>query len=372
MSTARAAGAPRARPAGIASLTMGVPIPTGMADLTAAWLTEALGPAFGAAVASVEAHRIGTGQIADSVRLALSWDPVGAGPPSLVAKVTASSETSRQAALSTRTYEVEVGFYTELAASVTVRRPACLWAGFDSVAGAYGVVLEDLAPAEQGDQVRGCSVAEAALAIDELALLHAPHWGRTEALDGHAWLSRGGGTASPAIGQFLTALLPGFLERYQPRLTAAVVELMQRVVPKLATAPPSEGPETVIHGDYRNDNLMFGGPRVCVLDWQTVSIGPGLADLSYFLGGSLLPEERRANERDLVEHYRGRLRDQGVDVGARTCWDGYRRFAFSGMNMAILASMLVGRTDRGDDMFIAMADRAGLHALDLDTEGLLF
>ncbi len=42
---------------------------------------------------------------------------------------------------------------------------------------------------------------------------------------------------------------------------------------------------------------------------------------------------------------------------------------FSGLNMAILASMLVGRTDRGDDMFVAMAERARLHALDLDSEG---
>ena len=348
------------------------PIPTAMDDLTAEWLTAAIGPRFGgAAVTGVERRQIGTGQIADSVRLSLTWDPADGGPPSLVAKVTSASEASRQAAIQTRTYEVEVGFYRDLADQVLVRRPACYWTGFDAGASAYGLVLEDLAPAEQGDQMRGCSVEEAALAVDELALLHGPMWGHPERLEPYAWLHRGGGTTSPGIGSFLEMLLPGFLERYAERLTPEVLELIQRVVPKLATAPPAEGPETVVHGDFRNDNLMFGGERVCVLDWQTVSVGHGVADLSYFLGGSLLPDDRRAHERELLERYCGRLAEQDVALDLDDCLAQYRRFAFSGMNMAIIASMLVGRTDRGDEMFIAMADRAGLHALDHDTEGLL-
>ena len=349
-----------------------VPIPQGMDDVTEAWLTAAIGPSFGgAAVTSVERQQIGTGQIADSVRLRLGWDPEGAGPESLVAKVTSGSETSRQAAMQTRTYEVEVGFYSTLADRLPVRRPACYWTGFDPAAAAYGLVLEDLAPATQGDQMRGCTVEEAAQAVDELALLHGPFWGRTEALDDVTWIARGNSTTSPGIGPFLEMLLPGFLERYADRLTPEVLELMQRVVPKLKDAPPATGPETVAHGDYRNDNLMFGGLRVCVLDWQTVSIGQGVADLSYFLGGSLLPEDRRNHERELLERYCARLAEQDVALDLDDCLAQYRRFAFSGMNMAILASMLVGRTDRGDEMFIAMADRAGLHALDHDTEGLL-
>jgi hypothetical protein len=347
-------------------------IPTAMDDVTAEWLTAAVGPAFaGATVTDVERRQIGTGQIADSVRLSLTWDPPDAGPPSLVAKVTSASEASRQAAISTRTYEVEVGFYSQLADRLPVRRPACYWTGFDGAAAAYGIVLEDLAPAEQGDQMRGCSVDEAALAIDELALLHGPMWGRSEELTGFAWLQRGSGTTSPGIGSFLEMLLPGFLERYADRLTPEVLELVQRVVPKLGGAPPPTGPETVVHGDFRNDNLMFGGERVCVLDWQTVSIGHAVADVSYFLGGSLLPDDRRAHERELLERYCARLAAQDVALDLDACLVDYRRFAFSGMNMAILASMLVGRTDRGDDMFVAMADRAGLHALDYDTEGLL-
>ena len=39
--------------------------------------------------------------------------------------------------------------------------------------------------------------------------------------------------------------------------------------------------------------------------------------------------------------------------------------------MAIVASTLVRRTDRGDEMFIAMADRHARQALDLDALDLL-
>jgi hypothetical protein len=343
-------------------------IPTGMDDLTAEWLTCALDRE----VTSVERTQIGTGQIADSVRLAITFADGAAD--SLVAKVTSGNETSRRAALMTRTYEKEAGFFSDLADEVLIRRPACHWAGFDAEAAAYGVLLEDLAPAEQGDQMRGCTVEEAALAVDEMALLHGPMW-NAEGLDGRfTWLGRGSGTTEPGAGSFVEMLIPGFFERYEERLPEDVVELTKRALPKMAkSTPPPNQPHTVVHGDFRNDNLMFGHPdgRVCVLDWQTLSIGHGLSDLSYFLGGSLLVEDRRAHERELLQRYLGGLAEHGVSLDEEEAWTAYRRHAFSGLTMAVIASMLVGRTDRGDDMFMAMAERAARHALDLDSEALL-
>jgi hypothetical protein len=330
-------------------------------DVTPEFMTRVLGRPVG----SFERQPVGTGQMADSVRFALD------DGSSVVIKFASADDTSRATGLALHSYEIEVRFYREVAPTVGIRTPHCYYAAVEPDTGWFTLVLEDMAPAEQGDQMRGCSVDEAAMAIDELALLHGPMWGRGSTLDGYPWLSRGSGTTSPGIGAFLEMLLPGFLERYADRLTPEVLDLIQRVVPKLGAAPPPSGPETVVHGDYRNDNLMFGGERVCVLDWQTVSVGHGVADVSYFLGGSLLPDDRRAHERELLERYCARLSEQGVQLDLVDCLADYRRFAFSGMNMAILASMLVGRTDRGDEMFIAMADRAGLHALDHDTEGLL-
>jgi hypothetical protein len=165
---------------------------------------------------------------------------------------------------------------------------------------------------------------------------------------------------------------PGFLERYGDRLTPSVVELIGHFVMHADRyGADVSGPTTILHGDFRNDNLMFGGERVVVLDWQTVGLGNGLSDVSYFLGGSLLPEDRRASEEALVRAYVEEVRSFGVGLDWDACWTDYRRFAFSGLIMAIFASMLVGRTDRGDSMFVAMADRAGLHALDLDALSLI-
>jgi len=347
-------------------------IPTGASDLTAEWLTAAMA-VDGATVTAVEATPVGTGQVADSVRLHLTWSPPEAGPPTVVVKVTSSSETSRSAALGTRTYEVEVGFYNDLAPSLPVHRPGCWYAGYDPATIGYAVVLDDMAPAVAGDQLRGCSVDDAALGVEELALLHGTRWG-DPALADIPWLDRHGPDHADSIGGLVGMMVPGFLERYASSLPDDVVALTERYVPMLGAVARSEtAPRTVVHNDFRNDNLLFGGPtgRVCVVDWQTVALGAGLSDVAYFLGGSLLPDDRRREEESIVRHYHERLRAAGGDLSWDDCWTGYRRHAFAGLTMAIVASMLVVRTDRGDQMFVAMAERAARHAIDLGTEALL-
>ena len=346
-------------------------IPRGLSDLTAEWVGSVMAAHGYGTVKEVSVAPIGTGQIADSARIGITWGDGPSGPDSVVAKVTAASEDSRQAGMTTRTYEVEVGFYSSLAAELPVRTPRCYWAGFDPSQAAYGVVLEDVAPAHQGDQVGGCSLEEAVAALDELALLHAPRWGDSS-LESLPWLHVGGRDRGAGLGAILAMFLPGFLERYESRMTPEVValipkflEVMDHYGAGVAAAP------TVLHGDFRNDNLMFGLERVVVLDWQTVSIGAALSDVSYFLGGSLLPDQRRQHEEQLVRGYLDRIRSMGVDMDWDRCWLDYRRYAFAGLIMAMFASMVVTRTDRGDAMFIAMADRAGQHALDMDSLSLI-
>ena len=52
--------------------------------------------------------------------------------------------------------------------------PGCFATAFDEREGWFTLVLEDAAPARQGDQIEGCSVAEARLAMEQLGRLHAP------------------------------------------------------------------------------------------------------------------------------------------------------------------------------------------------------
>ena len=107
-----------------------------------------------------------------------------------------------------------------------------------------------------------------------------------------------------------------------------------------------------------------------VVDWQTMGVGPGPADLAYLLGASLLPADRRAAEAGLVDRYVRGLRANGVDVSGDEVWERYRRYALSGLVMAIVASLLVRQTDRGDEMFTTMAERHARQGLDLGLEYL--
>ncbi|MBK9178008.1 MAG: phosphotransferase [Acidimicrobiales bacterium] len=352
-------------------MTPSTTVPTGAHELTGQWLTAVLGRQFaGASVEVADAQPVGTGQVADSVRLSLAWSPPGAGPTTMVAKVTSASPTSRASSRLTRTYEIEVGFYRDLAPSLPVHTPRCYYAGHEPDDDGYVVLLEDAAPATQGDQMAGCSVDEASAALDELALLHGPRWG-DPALTDLSWLDRHGDDHADNVTLLLRMALPTFLDRFTDRLSPDAVAATGRLADRLPAYLARDRGPTVVHGDFRVDNLLFGAGRVFVLDWQTVTLGPALSDVSYFLGGSLPIEVRRREERDLVGHYHQRLVAAGGDLSWDDCWWGYRRFAFDGLVMAIGASFLVERTDRGDEMFAAMAERSARHALDLGTEELI-
>lgn len=346
-------------------------IPTTADAITPDWLSEVLG----APVRSVTTEMVGTGQMGDSVRLTLDYDGATDRPASLVAKLPALDPTSRATAAAVRSYEIEVSFYRELLPTLPVRAPRCYEARHDPASDDFILLLEDLAPARQGDQLAGCTIDEAHVAVAELPKLHAPRWG-DPALESLSWLHRNTDDSAVMTTMLVTGLYDGFRTRYADRLEADVFELCERFIPRLRaylTARP--GAWTVAHGDYRLDNLLFGtdegGPPVAVVDWQTVAHGPGVADLSYFIGAGLLAADRRAHEDDLVREYHAAMNTAGVDLDWDDCWEQYRRYTFAGLVMAVAASMLVEQTDRGDDMFMAMANRHGRHALDLDAESLL-
>jgi len=86
----------------------------------------------------------------------------------------------------------------------------------------------------------------------------------------------------------------------------------------------------------------------------------------------LLTEDRRAHEDGLVRGYHEALLAAGVTgYGWEDCWTDYRRGTFAGLLMAVGASMMVERTERGDEMFMAMAARHSQHVLDLDAPDLI-
>ena len=349
-------------------------------EADAQWLTDVLhgaGVIGERRVVEVVTEPVGTGQMADSVRLALTYDaPAPRAPATVVGKFTPADETSRATALALRTSEVEVRFYREVAGTVDVRTPRWYYADVDTATGEFALVLQDMAPARQGDQMAGCTVDEAALALAELARLHAPRWG-DPVLEGLSWLDRPGPGGDDGGGELLALLFDGFVARYGNELDDGVIGVGRHLFPRIQSYLARQpGPRTVQHADFRLDNLLFdtdhGTPTVTVVDWQTVTLGPGPADVSYFLGAGLVPEQRRVHEEDLVREYHDRLRAGGVaDYSWDNCMTEYRRYAYAGYVMAVGASMLVERTARGDEMFLTMARRHAAQVEDLGSASLL-
>jgi aminoglycoside/choline kinase family phosphotransferase len=290
----------------------------------------------------------------------------------VIAKLPAADPSSRATAMALRNYEIEVRFYQQLAPELPVRTPRVHYADIEVATASFVLLLEDLAPSQPGDQLAGCSLDHAVVAVDELVKLHAPRWD-DPSLDELEWLHRD----PEASRMFMAGLLPnlwaGFRDRYEDRLGPDVHEAGDALFDALEQYLDADTtPWTVTHGDYRLDNLLFDDGSVAVVDWQTCAHGPALGDVAYFIGAGLLPDDRRAHEQDLVRRYHDGIVAAGVrNYDWDRCWYDYRRGTWGGLIMAIAASMLVERTERGDEMFMVMAHRHARHVLDLDAVRLL-
>ncbi|MBS0386212.1 MAG: phosphotransferase [Proteobacteria bacterium] len=307
-----------------------------------------------------------------SYRLALDWNGFD-GPASAIAKCPSQDANTRAIARALKCYTLELGWYRELASQVQVACPRCLHLESANDDLDFVLLLEDLAPAQPGDQLAGANVKQIETALKQAARLHAPFWSNGRA-NAYEWL-RPTENSTSMIRTLLPALYPHFRERYAERLSADILEMGEAFVARLdAYLGRAPAAATLQHRDFRVDNILFtpDHERAYVVDWQTLGIGAGAADVAYLVGTSVAdPEVRAREERRLVELYAKELALLGVNADADALWREYRLYAFSGFLMAVLASMNVERTVRGDEMFAVMAERPAWQILRLDSLSLL-
>lgn len=357
-------------------------IPTNPRDIDRAWLRSCL-ESNGMSAAGLEGFSyepIGTGLIGDSYRLTLTWgnEAVHGAPVTLVAKMAASDPTSRATGIGLRNYEREVRFYREVAPVMPIRLAKCWAAEWTQSDGLFVLLLEDLSPAVVGDQIRGCSLSQAEAVVDMAAAFHASNWDGPALASFSSWMSTPADTErAHQLAGLWSMAWPQFLSRHDARLTDGEKATAERFGLSIAPwALARQSPATLVHGDFRTDNMLFGGsadePWVVPVDWQTPGIGPGIGDVAYFLGASLLPDDRQRHEVQLVRRWFDGLVARGVtDYQWDNCWTEYRRLAFGGAVMGVVASMLTPQTERGDDMFFAMASRHLRQAIDNESVSLL-
>lgn len=354
-----------------------LPIPDGPAALSPEWLTAALRSTGAIRDQSVREFQVcpiseGVGFLGRVARVALQYDrePEGA-PRSLIAKFPATEAAARGIGVAFRFYENEIRVYEHLAPHVALRMPHRYYSDMRLDSNEFVLLIEDMAPARVGDQIAGCTAGEAQGIVPQLARFHARFW-ESPLLDTLGWMpyyndpchhhAQSSYTqAWPPFQKFVGDRLPAAVRDAGDRLQGRVIELLDEL---------SKPPVTVMHGDFRLDNLVFPNgvtDAVGVLDWQITSRGRGSFDLGYFFCTSLAPEVRAANERELLDAYVGALAAGGVrDYGLDECMRDYRlTVLFCMVYTVILIGALDMGNERGRALFDALLERNSAAIMDL-------
>ncbi|BBZ29011.1 aminoglycoside phosphotransferase [Mycolicibacterium madagascariense] len=346
-------------------------IPRGPAEVTPRWLSTVLG----VDVEDVRVTPIGTGQTGATYRLAVAYGRAPSELPATFAiKLSSQDEAVRdRVALG---YRSEHAFYTGVADAVGVPIPRHYHCAVSDDGGDFVLLLADLAPAVQGDQIGGCTTAEAELAVRALAGLHGPTWcdAKWPTFPGLV-MSTADADAMKGMGDVAAIAAQMTLDRLGDRMSAqdraTVTETMAAVTPWLVA---TQDRFALLHGDYRLDNVLFDPDRssITVVDWQTLGVGLPTRDLAYFTGTSLLPAARLAADHDLVAAYHSELAAYGVeDYDLDTCLRDYRIGMVQVPLIAVLGCAFSVATERGDDMMLVMLERGCQAIRELDSLALV-
>jgi hypothetical protein len=353
------------------------PLPKGPEELTPALLTAALRSTRTIQQAAVTSFDMkpdiaaGAGFMGVLAHVTLHYDqPEEGAPRTLIAKFPTPVPENRQVAETLRFYEVETSFYREIASQVELRTPRVYYNAYDPASGDFVLLIEDLAPATCGDQVEGCTAAQAELALRELAKFHATWW-ETPALASLDWMpfTNDPGRAPAVQDSYQRAWVP-FVENFGKLVPPDILELGEKFGTRVVRLMDelAKPPRTIMHGDYRLDNMFFaspeGGDPLAVVDWQIANRGRGIFDVAYFLTGTLEVDQRRAKEMDLLRMYHSILLDGGVTgYGFEQLFHDYRASVlFCWLYVVIVLGTLDTATERGLALFTSNMER-GVAAL---------
>jgi len=296
-------------------------IPVEVADVTPAWLSEAL-DADVAAVEVVDRHSGTTGR----ARLALTYGSGTSLPSAVFVKLAPFDERQRRFVDLVGLGVAEARFYRDLAFDVPVRIPEVLHASLDDD-GRYVMLLEDLIASD-------CAFASphdddiadvAGRIVDELARLHARFWEAPALTAGLGWVSEGHRLGFGGGGPFIQRAVDRFADDMPPAFRR-LGELYVAETPGIAELFEAR-PHTLAHGDPHLGNLFVDRGRPGFYDWGMVMRRAGMWDVAYVICNGLPQEVRRAHEREWIDRYRAGLAREGVQLAADVAWEQYRLFA---------------------------------------------
>ena len=272
------------------------------------WISEVLGTTIRAM--EVRALESGKGFQSTTWQLLLSCDPADSAPRSLVLKSETGNPEANAFTHLNRSFQREIGVYNHLVPRLKNHQPV-IYGCSDSQP--CWLLMEDLSHLRSGDQLRGMTQAETLASLRSMAVLHAEFWLDPQ-LAQHAWL--------PAHSFWFQRpqadLIEPFFESYEVRLGVTATKIMRAVLEQgdaIDTAL-SERPWTLVHGDLRADNLLFGGldtaPTATIIDWSWACRSLASMDIAFLIGGSEPIRQRHGHLDELLSIWHGTLLNHGV------------------------------------------------------------
>jgi hypothetical protein len=293
-------------------------IPESMADVSPQWVEECVGWGKLKNINLVPMGE-GVGMMSSMSIIELEWEDSKDMPSSLVLKLAAENDTNRAVSQQFNLYLKEVSYYKDLAPRTTARSPLVYASEIDEEHNFF-LLMEDVSSYRMGSQVEGATLEECELCIDFLVNLHASFWNQLSDVE---WLPNMSGSDNatnmalgceagwPQLQEIFGEFVPDNIEAMRERYLAAIPTLQAKL---------DQHPKTLIHGDFRMDNMLFGqAPEhdaLLVVDFQGPLKGNGIHDVAYLLSHSAKTDVRREHERDLIERYaNGLITDPANDRG---------------------------------------------------------
>jgi aminoglycoside phosphotransferase (APT) family kinase protein len=132
------------------------------------------------------------------------------------------------------------------------------------------------------------------------------------------------------------------------------LEEMERLIEYLPASLPEQSRTSIVHGDYRIDNVLFDEGRLtAVLDWELATLGDPVADFSYLAMQWMMPADGSAGLAgldlqslgiprldEIVDRYSAR---SGVPVADKLDWYfAYNLFRLAGIVQGIKKRVIDG------------------------------
>ncbi len=244
-------------------------------------------------------------------------------PQSVVIKFPPERDENKNFGTKMRVYEREQRFYRELASRCPIRIPKCYFSVMDEANDEYLLMLEDARDWMPGDQVDGLTVNQTKSAVLAISKFHS-YWWESKELEELTWIPEENRDHEHAFHDNWD----DFKEEHKDILNEQYLYIGDTIAQsgRRIKDLTQVGPRTIIHYDFRADNMMFNEKdEILVVDWQTALISFGAFDVVRAVCGSHHGVLARNHHIELLNLWYQELLNSGVtNYSFDEAWRDYR------------------------------------------------